>query len=262
MTNPSTRSFVGAARKLEDVDLPRLGARLGVGEDEIHAFLDVETAGHGFDKLGRPIILFEPHVFYRNLSGKERTAAVRAGLAYSKWGTKPYPKDSYPRLQAACDINLVAALKSCSWGLGQVLGENYGACGYPTVQHMVEAMMESEANQLEAAVEFILSNKLDDELRRHDWAGFARGYNGPAYAKNGYDTKLAAAYRKWSRIKDTPWVASKVPLPPVAPIPSKPVVVHVDPDGSVKPGKSPEREVEKPDPWWAKLLRAIFGAKK
>ena len=30
---------------------------------------------------------------------------------------------------------------------------------------------------------------------------FARGYNGPGYAANAYDTKLAAAWRKWLAIE-------------------------------------------------------------
>ncbi|MCP1548506.1 MULTISPECIES: N-acetylmuramidase domain-containing protein [Methylorubrum] len=53
-------------------------------------------------------------------------------------------------------------------------------------------------------VRFIVTNGLDDELRRHDWAGFARSYNGASYAKHGYHNKLAAALAKWSKIKDTP----------------------------------------------------------
>lgn len=202
-------SFKGAAKRLDDIDLPKLGHRLGVGEDEIHAFLDVETRGHGFDSLGRPIILFEPHVFYRNLTGAKRTAAVKAGLAYKNWGAQPYPKDSYPRLKQACAIDETAALKAASWGLGQVLGENHKAAGFATVQDMVSAMMADEEEQLGASVNFILANKLDDELRAHNWAGFARGYNGAGYAKNRYDVKLAEAYRKWSRIKDTPWAPGK-----------------------------------------------------
>ncbi|WP_311409719.1 N-acetylmuramidase domain-containing protein [Methylorubrum extorquens] len=36
-------------------------------------------------------------------------------------------------------------------------------------------------------------------------ARFARGYNGASYAKHGYHTKLAKAFGKWSKIKDTPW---------------------------------------------------------
>ncbi|WP_348631016.1 N-acetylmuramidase domain-containing protein, partial [Mesorhizobium sp. M4B.F.Ca.ET.215.01.1.1] len=90
-------TFKGAARRLDDTALPRLGAIIGVGEDEVHAFLDVETRGHGFDAQGRPLILFEPHVFYRNLSGAARTEAIAQGLAYPRWGERPYPSDSYPR---------------------------------------------------------------------------------------------------------------------------------------------------------------------
>lgn len=223
-------TFKGAAKRLDDLDLPRLGALIGVGEDEIHAFLDVETSGHGFDSQGRPIILFEPHVFYRNLSGTARAQAVAAGLAYPRWGEKPYPKDSYFRLKAACAIDETAALKSASWGLGQVLGENFEAAGFLTVQAMVEAMMEDEERQLAAAVNFVARNRLGDKLRNHDWAGFAKGYNGASYRKNAYDTRLADAYRKWSRIKDTPWppaVSPAVPQPAPAPIPGPPVAVPV-----------------------------------
>ncbi|MER8830438.1 hypothetical protein NKH73_25245 [Mesorhizobium sp. M0938] len=49
-------TFRGAARRLDDLDLPKLGALIGVGEDEIHAFLDVEISGYGFHAHGRPII--------------------------------------------------------------------------------------------------------------------------------------------------------------------------------------------------------------
>ncbi len=57
--------FKGAARKLSDLDLPRIGARIGVGEDEIHAIVDVESSGSGFDSQGRPKALYEPHLAYR-----------------------------------------------------------------------------------------------------------------------------------------------------------------------------------------------------
>ena len=33
-------------------------------------------------------------------------------------------------------------------------------------------------------------------LRKGDWAAFAKGYNGPAYVKNQYDIRLAAAFKK------------------------------------------------------------------
>ncbi|MER8956453.1 N-acetylmuramidase family protein [Mesorhizobium sp. M0833] len=251
--------FKGAARRLDDMDLPKLGARIGVGEDEMHAFLDVETSGHGFDALGRPVILFEPHVFYRNLSGAKRARAVAAGLAYSKWGEKPYPRDGYPRLKAACAIDETAALKSASWGLGQVLGENHAAAGFATVQAMVEAMMADEEAQLEAAINFIKTNKLNDNLRNHDWAGFAKGYNGAGYRKNAYDTRLAEAYRKWSRIKDTPWPSagpvSSAVVPAAPPEPAKPIPV---PQATATPASSaPPSPAARPG-LWAALIATIL----
>lgn len=197
--------FTGRAKRLDDVDLPKLGAQLGVGEDEIHAVLDVESNGSGFDKRGRPAMLFEPHVFWRELgAGPKRDHATKLGLAYPKW-KRGYPADSYPRLIAAMKIDETAALKSASWGLGQILGANHRAAGYATVQGMIAAFCEDEEHHLAAMVRFIITNGLDDEIRRHDWAGFARGYNGAGYAQNRYDVRLSQAFAKWARIKNTPW---------------------------------------------------------
>lgn len=197
-------NFIGKGKRLDDVDLPRIGSEIGVGEDEIHAVLDVEARGKGFDHLGRPAMLFEPHIFFRQLSGHERDTAVRNGLARKEW-KRDYPNDSYPRLQRAMQINEAAALRSASWGLGQIMGFNAGLCGYETAKAMVLDFLDDEEAHLQAMVRFIQSAGLDDELRRHDWAGFARGYNGPAYHKHGYHTKLAAAYAKWAKIPDTKW---------------------------------------------------------
>lgn len=229
-----TLKFNGPAKRLEDLDLPRVGAMIGVGEDEVHAFIEVETKGGGFDGQNRPKILFEPHVFYRNLpAGARRDQAVKAGLACKSWGQIPYGKESeqYPKLLRALQIDETAALKACSWGLGQVLGENHVAAGYETVQAMVADFTLDEDNHLEAAIRFIKANGLDDELRRHDWAAFARGYNGPGYKKNGYDTKLAAAFAKWRGIKDTPWSASPPPpgYAPSRPKPPDSVTVETPP---------------------------------
>ncbi len=196
--------FIGKAKRLDDIDIPRIGWAIGVGEDELHAFMDVEAAGSGFDAAGRPKMLFEPHIFYRHLSGVERDRAVREGLAYPKW-KRGYPADSYPRLKKAIAINETAALMSASWGLGQVLGENYKTLGYTSPQAMVLAFMDDEEDHLEGMVDFLHVNHLDDDLKRHDWAAVARGYNGPGYKANRYDTKMANAFAKWQRIKDTEW---------------------------------------------------------
>ncbi len=198
-------TFRGAAKRLDDIDLPKIGHLIGVGEDELHAFIDVETRGHGFDNQGRPVILFERHKFYEFVPAAKRAQAVAAGLANKKPGGYGKESEQYPKLLKAIAIDREAALKSCSWGLGQVMGFNHALAGYPTVESMVADFMEDEEHHLRAAVEFIINCGLADALRRHDWAAFARGYNGPNYKINAYDVKLAEAFAKWSRIKDTPW---------------------------------------------------------
>jgi len=232
--------FKGAAKRLDDVDIPRIAHKIGVGEDELHAFMDVETLGSGFDKSGRPKMLFEPHVFYRNLKGAQRTAAVKAGLAYAEWGAAPYPRDSYPRLIKAIAINESAALMASSWGASQVLGENYKMVGFPTVGAMVRAFMEDEETHLDAMVAFIKAAKIDDEMRAlaaltrpttaADCEKIVSVYNGPGYKKYRYHIKMAAAHNKWRKIRDTPWSPggkdnSPITLPIDVPAPTpKPAV--------------------------------------
>lgn len=209
-----TINFRGAAKRIEDIDLPRVARMIGVGEDEIHAILDVESAGSGFDAKGRPKMLFEPHLFYRFLTGEKRDKAVVEGLAYAEWRRGSYPADSYPRLVAAMLIDETAALRAASWGLGQILGDNYKLCGYRSPQEMVTDFTVDEDRHLTAMIRFIRARGLDDELRNHDWAGFARGYNGALYASHGYHIKLKAAYERWLKIKDTPIPPDVEPVPP------------------------------------------------
>lgn len=208
--------FKGEARPLSDGDVVTIAGYLGCHVAAVRAVLAVESAGHGFASDGRPIILNEPHVFYRELSGGQRTQAVNAGLAYSRWGSKPYPKTQaarYAWLDKAMSINQTAALKSCSWGLGQVMGFNHAICGFPTVQEFVEAMKVSEGAQLYAVARFCVSKGLQKRLRSLDWTWFAYGYNGEGYAKHGYHTKLANAYaRRPAGEKFTPSPATEAQL--------------------------------------------------
>ena len=252
-------TYKGRAKRLDDIDLPRIGARIGVGEDEIHAVLDVEAAGSGFDSQGRVKALYEPHIAYREANKlKDKTIInrlVKAGLAYPRWGQKPYPKDSYPRILEAYSIAGDLALEATSFGLGQVMGFNHKAAGYPSALAMVEAFADDEETHLDAMVNFIITNGLDDEIRRHDWAGFARGYNGSGYRANKYDEKLAAAFSKWRKIKDTPYPApantsdavpvEDLPKAPAPPIDHPPPAVIVS-DVPLKPTL------------WQRLAR-IFG---
>lgn len=197
------KDFKGEARRLDNLDIPVMAARLSMSEDLVHALDEVESAGSGFDKQGRPAMLFEPHLFYRNLSGASRDAAVKAGLAYPSW-KRDYPADSYPRLVRAMEIDAEAALKSCSWGRYQTLGSHHRALGYRSPQAMVQAFMDDEENHLEAFVTYTIVNRLDDDLREGRYDVFFAGYNGPLYKQHGYDRKFTTALRKWRGVEDTP----------------------------------------------------------
>jgi hypothetical protein len=196
-------------------DFARAASVIGCEVAAFRAVVAVETGGAGFDKKGRPRALFEPHVFYRQLSGDLRRRAVNAGLAYAKWGTKPYPADSWGRILGACGLDEERALRATSWGLPQVLGENFAACGYANARELVAAFVTGEPAQLDAMADFIVANKLDKALRGRDWKAFARGYNGPGYERNDYDTKLATAYSRFAAAKIAPVVAPERTADPV-----------------------------------------------
>jgi hypothetical protein len=52
-------------------------------------------------------------------------------------------------------------------------------------------------------------------LRNHNWKAFARVYNGPDFAVNRYDAKLAAAYARWNAqlAAAAPGRTAKAPAP-------------------------------------------------
>lgn len=205
--------YKGAAKRLDNIDIPKIGAEIGVGEDELHAFMDVESAGSGFDVKGRVKMLFEPHVFYRELGpGKKRDRAVKEGLAYAKWRSGGYPSDSYPRLIAAMQIDETAALRSASWGLGQVMGFNCAAVGYATPQLMIKAFAADEENQLRAIVAFLKAKGLVKALKAHDWAKIERVYNGGGF-RGTYAARMHAAFVRWRQIKDIVWAPEPLPMP-------------------------------------------------
>jgi len=193
--------FTGAAIRLDKSAFETIADMYDLDIATLRAVLSVESSGSGFDGDGRPKILFEPHVFYRLLDPVKREYAIDDGLAYHKWGMRPYPPGSdaqYDRLTRAMKIDQTRALQSCSWGLGQIMGFNHDLAGYGDVETMVLAAMDSEPKQLEMMMQFIKSSGLLGKLRSKDWAGFARGYNGPGFSKNRYDEKLAEAYRRFA----------------------------------------------------------------
>ena len=191
------------SKKLTKADIVAVANSLGVEPAAMKAVIDVEAAGEGFDKQGRPTILFEPHIFWRQLTDinyitkRNELSKSYPGILSPKWDKNLYKLgNSYDKLAKGSELHWEAAHNSCSWGLGQIMGFNATKIGYPNLKEFVDDMYESEAKQLKAMSMFLKANGLIYKLQRKDWAGFARGYNGSAYAKNEYDKKLATAYTK------------------------------------------------------------------
>lgn len=249
--------YKGAAKRLDDIDIPKIGAEIGVGEDELHAFMDVEAAGAGFDANGRVKMLFEPHVFYRELGpGKKRDRAVKEGLAYAKWKPGGYPTDSYPRLKAAMQIDETAALLSASWGLGQVMGFNCAVVGYATPQEMIKAFAADEENQLRAVVAFLKKKGLAPALKAHNWLRIERVYNGGGF-RGTYAAKMAAAFARWQKIKDTPWAPEPLGLADLQP---DPVTTPDDtPPPNTEPLVTERKPVLKHRRVWATITGFVGG---
>lgn len=176
---------------------------LGCETAALRAVCEVESGGNGFLKDGRPKILFEGHIFWKQLLILNINPATIPGdnsdILYPVWDpvkVRPYYNmDQYARLDKAKKINEAAALKSASWGAFQIMGFNAGACGYATVQNFVTAQA-NELSQLQCFANFLKSTHLAVNLAHLDWAGFAQAYNGKQYRRNNYDTKLASAYAK------------------------------------------------------------------
>jgi hypothetical protein len=174
------------------------------------AVVEVECAGTPVECDGRtPRLLFERHVFYRELakvSTVSLTLAIAEGLAIPKWSRATQYKDQRKSagrlavLASARAIHEDAANRSCSWGVGQTMGFHATEIGFKTATEMVNFMTQGGlAAQIEVMCRNISQMKLWDELQRHDWAGFARHYNGSGYRQNKYDTRMAAANDRWER---------------------------------------------------------------
>jgi hypothetical protein len=192
-------------------DFIRASDMLTVEYATIRAVAEIEAAGRGFLADGRPQILFEAHVFGRLTNHRFGHLMDRAGRALSSrsWDRSLYGASGAwqhdERLAPAAKLDWDAAHQAASWGLFQIMGFNYHMVGHATIRNFVEAMHAGASEHLDAFVRFIRHNRLEVPLRQRNWAEFARRYNGPGFRQNQYDTKLAAAYRRWADAdSDTP----------------------------------------------------------
>lgn len=183
-------------------EIENVARQNGIDPAALLAIAEVESGGKAFAYVGgrkEPLIRFEGHYFDRLINAAYRTKARAAGLAATKWGVVKNPRsqaDRWKLLARASKLDKSAALQSVSWGIGQVMGSHWKALGYESPDALVAEARSSIAGQVRLMLRFIESNGLSGFLAKRDWASFARRYNGPAYRKNAYDTRMAAAYAR------------------------------------------------------------------
>jgi hypothetical protein len=186
---------------LSRADFEAVAARLGCEWEAAAAVAEVESGPlGGFAEDGRPIILFERHLFSRKTNSQYD--ASHPNISNRTPGGYPRTQaERWAQLELAYSLDPEAALQSASYGRFQVLGQNFPNLSMANAHEYVAKIARSEKDQLEAFEGFVRANGLADELQRKDWAGFASRYNGPSYATNQYDRKMADAY---ARLKSNP----------------------------------------------------------
>lgn len=168
------------------------------------AITEVESAGHAFasvDGRNMPPIRIEGHYFDKLVPAAKRDQARAAKLAHPTAGRIKNPKSQqarYDMLGRMMAIDEAAAIMSCSWGVGQVMGSHWDKLGFRSAADFYRFVTKNVANQVDVMVRYIERFGLMDEIERRDWSGFARGYNGPQFARYGYHTKIAAAFARYN----------------------------------------------------------------
>jgi hypothetical protein len=186
--------FDGAGSPLSSTGFATARDILGVDAATLWAFLNVESWSFGFLPTRRPHIHFERHRFRRLTGGRfDVDYPLLSNPVPGGYGTIA---SEYARLKSALTLDADAALQSASWGIGQLKGSSYRGAGYASVHELVEAMRETEDEQLSATATFIAERAMHHALCRHDWLGFARQYNGSGFGGDSYGARLADAHAR------------------------------------------------------------------
>jgi hypothetical protein len=191
---------------LNDDGVESIAKKENVPVKYIRAIAEVESNGSGFIPDGRLKIRYEGHIFYKLFAlemGEGRALALS-----KKYPTLVYKNLSYKynktnagewdRFDIVKGINENIAYESTSFGTYQIMGFNYDVCGFKSAKAMAEFMAKSKNNQLICLIRFLKKNKLIDKLKKRDYVGFAKGYNGEKYYLNNYDDKIRKAVLKYS----------------------------------------------------------------
>jgi len=175
-------------KKLTKREMVELAVKYDLDVHVVDAIKQVESSGNGFDwRTGKIMIQFEPHWF------KKLADNPKAGQVWRNNKVEPQSGE-WAAFNDAWKINPEAAMLSTSIGLMQVMGFNHKVVGFLDVGKMWDFAKESEANQLELELRFMVKAVGKHKINTKNFEEIARIYNGPAYKKFNYDTRMKSAY--------------------------------------------------------------------
>lgn len=189
--------------QLTDADYIKAAIDLDVEVAVLKAVKTVESGGKAMQN-GIPTMLFEGHVFWKQLEARKinpsKYVKGNENILYKTWTKKYYTgrnSGEYARLQKAIKINEAAAYESASYGMFQIMGNNYKVCGYNSAKEFYEDLCKNEDAHFYSFIKFIKAKGIVPYMQKKDWAKIAYKYNGSSYKKNKYDQKLKDAYNKF-----------------------------------------------------------------
>ncbi len=180
----------------------KYSAQRGVKLNASLAFMQVETGmqtGTLIDGVVKAIIRWEGHYFDRLIKPSLQATARKLKLASPKVGGIPNPASQQARyliLDEGKKLDYTAAVSSCSWGVGQVMGAHWKKLGFASAKDFEDTAQAGFSGQLAIMFAFMDVSGIIQHLRRLDWSAVARIWNGEAYAKNKYDVKMKEAFEK------------------------------------------------------------------
>jgi hypothetical protein len=186
----------------------------GIPRAALLAVWMVECGGLPFTR-GRPVLRFEPHVFFARW-GEQNPQAFdrhfqyggRNGIEGKRWEQHRFRESEredwarfhgdqskeYRALAVAAKLaDEDTACLCASFGGPQIMGFNYAAAGYGSAAAMRRAFARSERWQVLAFLDFCAAKDIIGHLKARDWLSFASVYNGPGNSE-AYAAKIAAAY--------------------------------------------------------------------
>lgn len=199
--------------------LAPLATAIGIDPAVAVAVLCIEAGGRGFGSSGRMIIRFENHIFWQHWGAQHPDSFAQhfafdpnqtwqghlfRASAGDDWTEFHGDQDAeWQVLSFACALDDTAAKSSISMGAPQIMGFNFAAIGYPSVQQMFDAFAADESRQVIGFFDFVRGPDGDSPmlraLRDADYAGFATGYNGPGQAST-YAGLIQAMQEAFSQV--------------------------------------------------------------